>query len=699
LVPISKTLKLQLNHHRIERLVAIASAVLLVSSAGCLAGLQGPTGPSHADSLIARAQLAQSVSEYWRRSLPQRPDLSFDLGLRPRLLPIHSAVSARRGLQLERDIGPLLDDLDTDALGPRDFMLWRALRTEVSRSAERAAFARLDLADLSLETGQLRRALALIRRHARNTDEDVNRYLFLVDRLASWFAELRSALDEKARRVPSNAVAERFALVLRQLRDGALLEYLALERGASAELSDERFAALKREQVELLGFRVIPAIDSLVAFLSVMHAAAPSSTLGLWQTPGGKEYYRYLLRASTGLDVDPERAHAAGLAQLRRLDSLLVVVRGRNRWNPDPRLLHDSLRALPKFNAELATLVRRVDSLVRGARQSETARWQTADTALVVRAATHAESVLYPDGVVLMVDVADSTPELVLTERWRSPAAQVELATRAYRWGWPGRAMQLADVARNEEVGPFLRLHPSLGYSAGWQEYAGALAGERGWYGDPLDAYAHLLHEAFSAAMLVVDTGVHYFGWTRRQAMSTLQPYTLFSAAELDTVLFEQIEANPGRGGVDALAAREMLALRAWMQRELGSSFDVDAWHREFLSVGPLDLSILGAHLEWWSWEQRRRRTSATEARPEALRHSRVMSVDAKPLAVLTCKDTSRLAAARETLPFEQTAIGPVVGDPRDVTAHRDLRLVHLGAYIARAREVRLHRAHFDVLS
>lgn len=146
-------------------------------------------------------------------------------------------------------------------------------------------------------------------------------------------------------------------------------------------------------------------------------------------------------------------------------------------------------------------------------------------------------------------------------------------------------------------------------------QYAASLASELTNDGDPLDAYARLLHEARDAALLVVDTGIHYFGWSKAQGLALLRRYSLEHDAGLNALLAERIIATPGRAGAATLGRREFVAMRAWMERELGDAFDPAAWHTELLSLGPATLPVLGAHLEWWAWSVRNRNTNATDTR------------------------------------------------------------------------------------
>jgi uncharacterized protein (DUF885 family) len=237
-----------------------------------------------------------------------------------------------------------------------------------------------------------------------------------------------------------------------------------------------------------------------------------------------------------------------------------------------------------------------------------------------LRRATPLEQWLYPDGYVYPPPLADSAVTVVATRAWAEADALIEVAGVSARWLWPGAALATATSFTTDEALGFVLLHPSPGTQDGWSEYAASLAGELGMYEAPLDAYGRLLHQALSAAFLVVDTGIHYFGWSKAQGLALLRRYSLATDTALDAMLSERIIATPGTAGVATLGAREFAAMRAWMHRELGRDFSAAAWHAELLSLGPAPLPVLGTHLEWWVWSERNRMAEAAARKTESSR-------------------------------------------------------------------------------
>jgi uncharacterized protein (DUF885 family) len=337
----------------------------------------------------------------------------------------------------------------------------------------------------------------------------------------------------------------------------------------------------------------------------------------LWQYPGGKEYYRHLLRRNSGLEITPEEAHQLGLSELNRLDSLLAIIRRDAVWNPSVAALHDSLRRIPRLTARTLDTVMawntRTQAQLRDTLKS--AIGALPSTPPTLRAATPLERWLYPDGDVIPPPVGDSVVTVVATPAWTHPDALIEGSSMGFRWMWPGAGLATAAGFTTDENLGFVLLHPSPGTQDGWAEYAASLAGELGMYDDPLDAYGRLLHEALAAAFLVVDTGIHYFGWSKAQGLALLRRYSLAGDVALDEMLSDRVIATPGRAGVATLGAREFAAMRAWMQADLGSDFSAAQWHAELLSLGATPLPVLGAHLEWWVWRERNRIAEEATAR------------------------------------------------------------------------------------
>ncbi len=587
--------------------------------AGCVLNVRPPGPPSLADSIVARNRVQWVLTDYWRGMVPYRPDLALALGLTPETLPPLGEVAARNAARLSMQLVPLLDEVDPDALTPREFVLLQSLQWELEGQAAAYAFTDLDLSLLSPADSPLRLIVDALQRDPLAGADDIERHLNLLDQAAEWISGVRSALDGRMARGtrPSLDAAVAFAKWLRELR--------GLTDAGALSVSSERLAgvaalwtdSVRARELSAVRLRLLPAMDSLLSWVETSYTAIALARPGLWQYAGGKEYYRHLLRRNSGLEITPEEAHRAGLAELTRLDSLLASVRRDAKWNPSVSALHDSLRRIPRLAADsLDGALARIaahQAQVRPALDSAIARLPSLPPTL--RAATPLERWLHPDGLVIPPVVTDSQVVVVATPSWVAADALMEGSLVGFRWLWPGAALATAVGFTTDDALGFVLLHPSPATEAGWEQYASSLASELTDDHDPLDVYGRLLHEAREAALLVVDTGIHYFGWSKAQALALLRRYSTEDDAGLDALLSERVLATPGRAGAATLGRREFVAMRTWMERELGDAFDQAAWHAELLSLGPAPLPVLGAHLEWWAWSVRNRRTNAIDSR------------------------------------------------------------------------------------
>ena len=519
------------------------------------------------------------------------------------------ALTDRRPLALVQRLRRSLDAIEPGALSPRDYATLQTLRWELDGAAEARAYVTLDFSLLAPRLTPLTEAFQVLGAYPLGSAQALEDYLFLLDGVSLWLLDARGALQARAaERVFASADVTRSARAfLVRLRDDVARGDFRVADARVQALDTALVRAFRDQEAEESARHVQPAIDSLIRYLDTYTARALPRP-GLWQYPGGKEFYRHLLRRNLGVEIEPEEAHRAGLSELRRVDSLLSVVRRQMGWTGSIRALHDSLRLLPQNRAvPVDSVIARARAELLRARDSLTAHAGWLPPALpTIRGATAGEALFSPDGDVVPPATGEN-PQVLVTQAWGTVDGRAEGPSLLYRWTWPGLALAATVGQRSDAGNPALVLHPSIATRLGWSEYAGSLAGEAGLYADPLAAYGRLLHEGLNAALLVSDTGLHYFGWSRAQAVAVLRPYSLASEAALDSLFVERVVQTPGVGGAATIGAREHAAMRAWMQRVLGPRFDAAAWHHEVMSLGPVPLPVLASYLEWWGWDQRRR--------------------------------------------------------------------------------------------
>ncbi|MCB0978273.1 MAG: DUF885 domain-containing protein, partial [Acidimicrobiales bacterium] len=171
----------------------------------------------------------------------------------------------------------------------------------------------------------------------------------------------------------------------------------------------------------------------------------------------------------------------------------------------------------------------------------------------------------------------------------------------AFHEAIPGHHLQLAIATERTELPAFRRL--SFGHTAfveGWALYTERLAEEMGLYRSDLDRLGMLASDSWRACRLVVDTGLHAFGWTRQQAIDFLTEHAPVSADEIVTEVDRYI-GMPGQALAYKVGQREILGLRAAAQQRLGERFSLPGFHDVVLGAATVSLPVLRDRVAAWN--------------------------------------------------------------------------------------------------
>jgi uncharacterized protein (DUF885 family) len=165
--------------------------------------------------------------------------------------------------------------------------------------------------------------------------------------------------------------------------------------------------------------------------------------------------------------------------------------------------------------------------------------------------------------------------------------------------GAPGHHIQIA-LAEEATMLPEYRRNDDLtAYVEGWALYAERLGEEMAIYRTPYERFGRLSNEMWRACRLVIDTGLHWMGWTREQAVACLRDNTALPAAAVDKEVDRYI-GWPGQALAYKIGEIEIRVMRAEAERRLGARFDIRRFHDALLGSGPLPLSVLRRHMMTW---------------------------------------------------------------------------------------------------
>jgi len=174
-----------------------------------------------------------------------------------------------------------------------------------------------------------------------------------------------------------------------------------------------------------------------------------------------------------------------------------------------------------------------------------------------------------------------------------------EAEVLAFHESVPGHHLQLTIAQEQGELPEFRKHFRATAYTEGWALYTERLADEMGLYTGDLDRLGMLSFDAWRAARLVVDTGLHAYGWSREQAIDFMTKNTPLAPNNIQNEVDRYI-SWPGQALAYKTGQIEIMRLREEAKAALGSEFDLKAWHDAVLGIGAVPLPVLEAHLKRW---------------------------------------------------------------------------------------------------
>jgi uncharacterized protein (DUF885 family) len=167
----------------------------------------------------------------------------------------------------------------------------------------------------------------------------------------------------------------------------------------------------------------------------------------------------------------------------------------------------------------------------------------------------------------------------------------------------PGHHLQIALQQELEDLPKFRRFGGFTAYTEGWALYAEGLGTEMGLYEDLYSDFGRLTLEMWRACRLVVDTGIHYKGWSRKQAIDFMAENMTMERSKI-AVEVDRYIVWPGQALAYKMGEMKIKELRKCAEEKLGEKFDVREFHDVILSNGSVPLGILENIVDKWIAEQ-----------------------------------------------------------------------------------------------
>lgn len=354
----------------------------------------------------------------------------------------------------------------------------------------------------------------------------------------------------------------------------------------------ERLSAAGKEAIEQ---SILPAYQKLHDFWVSEYYPNTRETIGLSSLPNGEQWYAFGVKVSTTTNLLPKEIHEIGLREVKRIRAEMDKIIKDSGFEGTREEFFEFLRGDPQFyyskpehllagyrdickraDAELPKLFGKFPRLPYGVRE-------------VPEYSAPSQTTAYYHGGSLKAGRPGwfyaNTYKLETRPKWEMEALAIHEAV-------PGHHLQIALAQEMKDVPKFRKHGHYTAFVEGWGLYSESLGEEMGFYNDPYSKFGQLTYEMWRAIRLVVDTGMHAFGWDRQKAIDYFKANAGRHEHDI-TVEVDRYIVWPGQALAYKIGELKIKELRKFATKELGDRFDIRGFHDTVLGSGAVPLSIL----------------------------------------------------------------------------------------------------------
>jgi uncharacterized protein (DUF885 family) len=352
--------------------------------------------------------------------------------------------------------------------------------------------------------------------------------------------------------------------------------------------------ALRAEGQAAIRDAVQPAYRKLLDFYRTEYLPKTRTTLAARDLPNGDAFYRAQIRNFTTTDLSPEEIHQIGLKQVAEIEAQMRQTMAETGFKGSFADFLKFLKTDPQFIAKTPDELMGVSSYVAKRTDNVIGNYfgKLPRRRFGIIPVPDALAPFYTGGRGGLENCMMNTYNLPVRPLYNIPALTLHECE-------PGHSFQ---AALSEEQKALPRFRQNLyfsGYGEGWGLYCEWLGNEMGIYRNPYEKFGQQSYAMWRAARLVIDTGIHRYGWSRSQAIDYLASHTALSQHEVETEVDRYI-SWPAQALSYKLGELTIRRLRAEAEARLGPKFDIRGFHDTFLDMGAVPLNVLEDQMHAW---------------------------------------------------------------------------------------------------
>jgi uncharacterized protein (DUF885 family) len=561
----------------------------------------------------ADAQLQQLFDDEWDARMVREPLFASRMGVADYndRLPDRSPHAQRRYLDEDRAFLERLQNVDRVSLSPEQQVNYDLFDFIVSHRVKLAEYRPYRIPILS-DSGFHMNIQRMYESMPFKTVADYEQYLKRLQAVGPYFeqniANMRDGIEDgftQPKAILEGIVPSISGVIVDDAEDSIFFTPFRKfpEHFTTAEV--DRLRTAGREAVSQV---VLPAYREFHSFFVDAYIPGARNSLGASALQDGKAYYEDLTRFFTTLDdATPEGIHQLGLREVARIRAEMEDIIRQVEFDGSFAEFIEYLRTDPQFYVDdPKQLLKEASYIAKKVDGQMPAFFRTLPR--------------LPYGVQAVPD--DIAPNYTTGRYWGAPVGGrrggyymvntyaldkrplYTLPSLTVHEGVPGHHHQNALRRELDDLPKFRQAFYPHAFGEGWGLYTEKLAIEMDIYETPYDHFGRLSYEMWRAVRLVVDTGMHYKGWTRKQAQDFLADNSALSLHNVRTEIDRYI-SWPGQALAYKMGELKILELRERAERELGEKFDIRDFHDAILMTGGVPLDMLDAEIDRFIEETR----------------------------------------------------------------------------------------------
>ena len=512
------------------------------------------------------------------------------------------AIEAR--YQQQREFLARLRDIDQDQLSDQDRLNYELFRRDLQNDIDANKY-RAYLMPIN-QRGGVQSLESIAERLPMRSVQDYQDWLA---RMAAIDDVIKQTMDlmETGRRdgyMPPRILMERIPdqIATQLVEDAEQSPFYRTFTTLPDNFSEEEVSALQASAKSVIDKEIVPAYREFSRYFERTYLPASRESIGASELPNGEAFYEFRARSYTTTSMTPDEIHRLGLDEVARIRAEMQLIIDELEFDGDfsaflhflrtdsqfyyetPEELFDAYLAICKrIDPELVKLFGVLPRTPYGLRAipeniapDTTTAYYSPPSADGTRAGYYYVNLYRPD-----------------------VRPKYEMEVLSVHEAMPGHHLQIALQMEMPEMPEFRRYSGFTAFTEGWGLYSESLGYDLGLYKDPYSRFGALTYEMWRAVRLVVDTGMHYKGWTRQQAIDFFKD----NAAKTELDIINEIDryiAWPGQALAYKVGQLKILELRHRSEQMLGKHFDIRRFHDTLLGGGALPLEVLETRMNRW---------------------------------------------------------------------------------------------------